>query len=366
MSDSRSVAGLARDCFVLYFVKGLADVVLAELHELLPEATVVACEERFAVVELPASRVERLHERMRTVDDIRTVLTAPTVFTSETEFAAACQGAAARAEQLLADSRSRVEMWSVTLCSRNPPWRGPTKWDPGVAIAAAFRGADVAGRTRSAVDLRVQVDGECMHVSLNLWDRPIGKRDEDLPARLGALRPSVAASLVRLATGGTDERTQRLGVYDPFCGTGTIVAEAAWLRLPVFASDVDKHAVELTRARIAGLADGRPKPTDESLIHRVFVHDVHRGFPKRVSARIVVSNLPWGKQVKVPRRHELFEATSRLAAFVVEEGGSCVFLTTHEGQLLARLNRRVKAAKVSSLSLGLLGQTPAAVCIRAE
>lgn len=159
------------------------------------------------------------------------------------------------------------------------------------------------------------------------------------------------------------------GVYDPFCGTGTIAAEAAHLGLPVFASDIDGHAVELTRRRLAGqeaaAAGAAAAPGARGgLRHRVFAHDVRSGPPRRVSAGIVAGNMPWGKQVETDGRLALFDATARLAGRLLADGGAAALLTTQEGPLVARL--RSQRLEVSSRRIGLLGQTPAIVLARAH
>jgi len=80
----------------------------------------------------------------------------------------------------------------------------------------------------------------------------------------------VAAALVRLAISGAGPEVLGRGVYDPFCGTGTIAAEAVHLGLPVFASDIDERAAELTRQRLAGERAGSAPGAADVLRHRVF------------------------------------------------------------------------------------------------
>jgi 23S rRNA G2445 N2-methylase RlmL len=178
------------------------------------------------------------------------------------------------------------------------------------------------------------------------------------------LRRSVAAALVRLAVAGADAAAVGRGLYDPCCGTGTVVAEAARCGLPVYAADLDPAAVELTRARLAAPGGEVPVLAADVVQHRVFVHDLLRGLPRRVDSGLVASNLPWGKQVSVPRRGDLFAACAALAGHVVAGGGSCVLLTTHEEQLVARIRRQAQRADVAVRRIGLLGQTPAIVSIR--
>ncbi len=355
--------------FVLYFTKGLEDIVAAEVKEITPTAMVVKEGERFLIVALPTADAVRLGATARTIDDLRLLVAGPSHVGTEQAFFALCAAAAAETDVVLEGTPrgpSGVDVsrqpWSVTMSARRPSWRSTPTWDPAPIIAERLHGADITTTTRQAVDLRIQVDEDIAHVAVNLWEQPIGKRsDEPTTARPGALRPTVAAALIRLALSDVDPTMARSGVYDPFCGSGTIAAEATRFGLRVYASDIDEAAVELTRERLRPLTvASRQEATD--LRHRVFTHDVRRGPDPRVPARILVGNMPWGKQVKVDGRLALFDATALLVAHTVREGGSAVLLTTHEDQFLPRLRRH--RLRVSARRIGLLGQTPAIVVAR--
>jgi 23S rRNA G2445 N2-methylase RlmL len=341
--------------------------VLAEARGIAPDARVVAQGERFAIVELPAAAVARLVSQARTIDDLRLLVAGPATVDTEQDFVLLCERAADQTLELLGSERQSVRPWSVTVSARDPVWRRSPAWSASEIISARLHGADTRGTVRSAVDLRIQVDRRQAHIALNLGRRPLGKRDDGGQAgRPGALRPTVAAALVRLAMADVDLGIAARGVYDPFCGSGTIVAEAMQLGLPVFGSDIDEGAVLATRARISSLADGRVRGNRADdlaadLMHRVFRHDVLSGVPGRVTASIVASNLPWGKQVKVARHGELFDRVAAIVADSIGRGGGCALLTTHEDQLAASLRRRGTGARISSRRIGLLGQTPGIV-----
>lgn len=330
---------------VAYVTKGLIDVARAEVIELVPEATVIE-HERFLLIETDA--VETLLAQSRTIDDLRVLVAGPAVVTSRAELEKLAAEAARRAEALLGADRSGAQRWSVTFAARNPSWRDKPRWDPGPILAKLLRGADPDATERQAVDLRLQIDRSTAHVSLNLLPRPLGKNDP-VALRPGALRPTVAAALVRM---GLDAAPEADGLYDPFCGTGTIVAEAQGRGLRIFASDIDPDAVEITRRRLAGLSDPA---------HRVFVHDVLRGVPARVDVPLTVGNLPWGKQIRLERRGDLFDAVAAIVARGLDGGGACALLTTYEDQLAARLRRQAPTARITTRRIGLLGQTPAVV-----
>jgi len=356
----------------LYYTKGLGDVAAAEAAGIVPAAVIGQQQDRFLILTTTVADAERLGRRARTVDDARLLVAGPEQISSQAGFAALCRAAAARVREVLSPGDGQRDApwsgtpWSVTLSARSPVWRQPPAWEPDPVLARYFPGADPAATQRSPVDLRVQADQDMIHIALSLWPRPVGKRGG--PARPGALRPTVAAALVQLAAREAGPAMAARGVYDPFCGTGTIAAEAAHLGLPVFASDIDGHAVELTRRRLAGqeaaAAGAAAAPGARGgLRHRVFAHDVRSGPPRRVSAGIVAGNMPWGKQVETDGRLALFDATARLAGRLLADGGAAALLTTQEGPLVARL--RSQRLEVSSRRIGLLGQTPAIVLARA-
>ena len=156
---------------------------------------------------------------------------------------------------------------------------------------------------------------------------------------MGALKPPVAAAMVRLA-----EAQAGQSVLDPCCGSGTILLEAAALGLAVSGGDFDAQAVQDTRANM--------RAVDAHL--RVEHWDARRLPLEDASVDAVVSNLPWGRQIL------LDEALSALYAEVCLEiervlrpGGRAVLLTTSPELL------RFSALELSETrEISLFGQNP--------
>lgn len=108
-------------------------------------------------------------------------------------------------------------------------------------------------------------------------------RDFGIPAadaKSGMLPPKLARILVNLATGDWPlaASSQPLAasqlVYDPFCGNGRILLEAAYLGLDFFGSDIDPLKVEATKKNLRWLRDQyHLKITDEEIEKWVFVAD---------------------------------------------------------------------------------------------
>lgn len=86
-----------------------------------------------------------------------------------------------------------------------------------------------------------------------------GKRDFSRPApepHRGMLPPKVARMMVNLASPGLSLQGETL--LDPFCGTGTILAEAIMLGLNVVGSDQSQEALEKTRKNLNWLISQYP------------------------------------------------------------------------------------------------------------
>lgn len=67
-------------------------------------------------------------------------------------------------------------------------------------------------------------------------------------ARVGMLPPKLAQMLVNLALGHSPSKD--VAIYDPFCGTGTVLVEAALLGHAIVGSDRDLRMVEAARENV--------------------------------------------------------------------------------------------------------------------
>jgi tRNA G10 N-methylase Trm11 len=170
---------------------------------------------------------------------------------------------------------------------QQPRWRAADPADVEVWVVEYQPGKIVAGLRVSDVRMR-QHDG----------------RDTE---RRGALRPTVAAAMVRLA-GQPD------GILlDPCCGSGTILAEAGRAGWRAEGGDIDPGAVRAAR-----------KNAPDAMLRQ---GDVRRLEIADGSVRACVSNLPFGRQHTVPQdMHDwLRDALAELAR-VTRPGGRVVLL----------------------------------------
>jgi tRNA G10 N-methylase Trm11 len=143
---------------------------------------------------------------------------------------------------------------------------------------------------------------------LRLSDKRMRQHGAGRPSeRHGALRPVVAAAMVRLA-GAQPGR-----LLDPCCGSGTIASEAIAAGWDAWASDIDDEAVSAAAANVP-----------EAVIRRADARDL----PYRDGEfGAVVTNVPFGRQFRLDaERSRWMRGVLAEAARVTRPGGRVVVL----------------------------------------
>jgi hypothetical protein len=135
--------------------------------------------------------------------------------------------------------------------------------------------------------------------------------------RHGALRPVVAAAMVRLASADAGRTGPRADagpgpLLDPCCGSGTIVAEAVAAGWEARGCDIDPEAVSAARANVPAA-------------------DIQKGDALRLpypdgTFGAVVANLPFGRQFRLHVGWDGIGPALREAARVTRPGGRVVVL----------------------------------------
>ena len=336
--------------YVAFATKGLEDVAAAELADLLhlgPGLTHIATKRVLFSTSAGADTLRRL----TTVDDVCQLVAAPArvstadglreLITERADFSAALAH--------LATLRQLDESFSVTVTAARSPIGSSGVLAAIVEESVRRRlGWPVRDGARAPVDVRVFLDRDATLVGLRIFDRPLSDRPYRLAHRKGALRPTVAAAMVRLAC--PDRLPHRL--WDPFCGSGTILAEAVLAGHTVSGSDLDPGAVAAASENLASLHPGLG-----SRIERADAASAAtwRGHP---TVDTLVTNLPWGKQIAISAATAMYTQVGLGVASLVGRGGRACLLTTEPDRLTAAIRRATADLRVTRRQLGLLGQTP--------
>jgi tRNA (guanine6-N2)-methyltransferase len=324
--------------FAAFAVKGLEDVLARELSALPVEVHEV----RDKVVLFAADTVDGL-DRLRTADDVCVLAGAPGAYTPDVDLTAA--------REVVAAIRPVGDEFSVTVTAARATAGTSTEIHDAVRdrVAARHRLTPSATGTRAGLDVRIFIDGEYAFAGLRLYAEPLSRRPYRVVPRMGSLRPTVAAAMVMLTCG----TGSGLRVFDPFCGSGTILAEAAALGHRVSGSDLDPDAVAATVANVGATvvrqADALRPGT----------------WPRPGEADAIITNMPWGKQIPIASKSELYGMVGqRVALHAAGKGRSCV-LTLEPKKLLAAIRRTAPTLTPTTHTIGLLGETPTLVMLTA-
>ncbi len=189
------------------------------------------------------------------------------------------------------------------------------------------------------VELRLDVEGTQATLSARLTAPEFRFRGAARGFSPAALRPPVAHALVWLS--GPEAGDVFL---DPFCGSGTILAErAAYPARALLGSDASAEALAIARRNL---------PMDDDRV-RLERWDARRLPLDSGSVTALVSNLPFGQQVlSLVELPALYLAFTHEVQRLLAPGGQSIVLTDQVDTLLAAVEKtRLQATRVLTLSL---------------
>ena len=339
--------------FAAFVTRGLEDVAAAEMATV---STAVEIAEIRTKVVLGRATGPNAFRQLRTVDDVA-VVSAQSAAVEDTPGLTALIADEGDLKDAIetAGRADRIDgTFSVTVSAAHTAIGSAAEIEQVAAQAISARyGWQHRQMQRAPIDVRVFIDGAWTLVGVRAFDQPLSRRQYRVVNVRGALRPTVAAALVRLATPGS--KSQR--VWDPFCGSGTILCEAAQMGHEIWGTDIEPEAVKASQSNIwtakrefRGHVDTADSTSPKT-------------WHKHQNATAVVSNLPWGKQVPITSKQALYDTVSSGVAGIGRRGGTGVLLTTEPERLMQRL-RREKGIGVDERRTGLLGQTPTILIVR--
>lgn len=182
----------------------------------------------------------------------------------------------------------------------------------------------------SAYDCELRIDSRNDRCDLywKLWN----VRDERYPWRKGTLpasiHPAMAYALSRYALSFV--KNERPSVFDPFCGSGSLLFAAETQADCRTLFGVDKSSTAIMTAREnAAAGKSRARFVCRDILH----------FEAKEGADLVISNLPFGTRVGSHRENEtLYARFLKRLPYYLNDGGVAV-LYTADARLLERLIR---------------------------
>jgi tRNA (guanine6-N2)-methyltransferase len=200
-------------------------------------------------------------------------------------------------------------------------------------------------------DVRIFIDRTVAYIALRLAAQSLMHRSYKQHSKPGSLRPTVAAAMVYLAT----RFRSGLSVVDNFCGSGTILCEAAAAGNKVSGGDIDAESVSITMSNLKNVAARRDA--------QVRVLDAVKTRWPDASFDCAISNLPWGKQINLPSIATLFEGTIKEYSRIVKAGGTVCVLTPRPEPLIKYAKKYMKGCQIKQVPISFTGQSPTIIVI---
>lgn len=184
------------------------------------------------------------------------------------------------------------------------------------------------------------------------------KRDRSKPyadRKKGMLPPKVARMMVNIAYGQwLQKNDQKPLLYDPFCGTGTVLLEAGMRVLDVLGSDIDQKAVFGSRDNLDWFKQEYNKQIESKVVYMDASHINEEAFEKK--ADLIVTEPFLGKQT--PRDNELANVFKGLEKMYLGSFKSFAKVL-NEGAMVAIVFPRVQTDKRTYSLDGLIDKLEA-------
>jgi 23S rRNA G2445 N2-methylase RlmL len=221
------------------------------------------------------------------------------------------------------------------------------KKEMAIGLAGVFPDSWKPAEENAAVEIWLTIHGKTAVCGMRLSDKTMRHRtwkEEHLPA---SLRPTMAASMVRLAGAAPGDI-----VLDPMCGAGTIIGEQIELskqrragRVEVLGGDSDKNALRAAATNLKRVGPALLVNWDAVRLP-LAVESVDR----------IICNPPFGKQLASPEEiGPLYRSLVRESDRVLKDGGKAVFLVS-EMTPLRDATRTAHWQPLRQVNVRVLGQ----------
>ena len=184
------------------------------------------------------------------------------------------------------------------------------------------------------IAIRIDIDEPTCNIFTQITDASFKFRGTNYNFVRGGLRPTISYTLLKIAKIKKDDV-----FLDPFCGSGTIPIECVNFRArKIYASDIDSEVIAFA------------KENAPSNVH-IYLEDATKLSFKDKFIDVIVSNIPWGKQVMVDNISLLYNKFLKEAKRVLKDNGRMVLLTDKDELLKEAIILKFNVKVITTLSL---------------
>jgi 23S rRNA G2445 N2-methylase RlmL len=208
----------------------------------------------------------------------------------------------------------------------------------------------------SNIDLKIILAEERVLAVIKLFPESLYKRKYGHKTVPGSLRSTVAAAMVYLLkTFGTSKPTREgkltnaPRLIDSFCGSGTLLCEAATQGFEIYGGDIKPERVEISIKNLH---------KSGSYGDNILCADAIKTNWGTSYFDAAISNLPWGKIVKVSMFSTLLDGAFKEYSRILKPRSKVCFITNHPEKVMATIRRTFMVDKIRDYKIGYLGQTP--------
>lgn len=182
------------------------------------------------------------------------------------------------------------------------------------SLARKYNWSEVDSKSYDVAFRLDLIDKKCTF-SVQLTSPEFKFRGDNYCSSAGGIRPSIAHCLVR-------ESEPKGGdiFLDPFCGAGTIPNERAYYSYKkIFARDLSSVAADKARENLKGY---------DNVI--VSCRDACDTKMKDNGVDVIITNMPWGKQIVVDDIKQLYLDFLKEAKRIIKQNGKIIILTDQD------------------------------------
>lgn len=339
--------------YIAHTVRGLEDICLQELKDNLKvEVSEVVPKKVVFVNGEDISLFQKLH----TIDDV-SILVADFPFEREwfTDLSHFDQLVASLDFTIARDVISKVRelgnTFSITVTAPNLKGISQKEIQERAAeIVAAKTGWKYTEMEHTNFDVRINIEATEWFISVRLFPKPLHERNYSNLSHTATLKPTIAAALVYLV--GKEGKGKSL--VDSFCGTGTILCEAARYGYDVYGGDINSQSIADAKLNLeqCGISP-----------NNVHVRNAIKSKLEDARFDCAISNLPWNEKVKVKSITELLAGIAKEYKRIVKTGGKICFLAKRSDLLIKYLKKEFPDSKIQRTDISFNGQNPSIVLV---